>query len=225
MAGHHGCKFHPKTPGRHLCEKCNRYYCDLCVTTRHGEGVAHVSCRHCGGECVLVTQQIVHQEAPGFFGQLPGAFIYPLRGGGAMMILVGMFILAMLKVGQLMLCLRELALVNLRHCPGRFLPGVTSLLSCRTSLQSTGAEDREIPELPGITNVLEDIVLPFGGFLGLIILCFAPAIAVAVWAGPEQHPLGGQAFVLRCSLAAPISPWPSWQSPCMIPSWWQTRCS
>jgi hypothetical protein len=205
VVGHHGCKFHPKTPGRHLCEKCNRYYCDLCVTTRHGEGGVHVSCRHCGGECVPVTQQIVHQEAPGFFGQLPGAFIYPLRGGGAMMILVGMFILAMLKVGQLMLFLGSLRLlicgiVLVIFTGGYFFAFLQNIL------QSTGAEDREIPELPGITNVLEDIVLPFGRFLGLNTLCFAPAIAVAVWAGMSKHPLGGQAIVVTLLLGGAYFP-------------------
>ena len=194
VEGHHGCKFHPKTPGRYLCEKCNRFYCDLCVTTRHAEGVAHVTCRHCGGECVQVTRQIVQKEAPGFFEQLPDAFAYPLRGGGAMMILIGMFILAMLKVGQLMVGAGSLRLLICGIVLTIFAGGYLFAF-LQNILQSTGSEDREIPELPGITNVLEDVVLPFGRFLGLNLLCFLPAIAVAVWAGMSKHPLGGQAVV------------------------------
>jgi len=205
VVGHHGCKFHPKTPGRHLCEKCNRYYCDLCVTTRHGDGVPHVTCRHCGGECVLVTQQIATQDAPGFFGQLAGAFAYPLRGGGVMMILVGMFIFAMLFVGQLMV-----AVGNLRMKAGGLLltifAGGYLFAFLQNILQSTGSEDREMPELPSVTNVLEDVILPFGRFLGLGILCFAPVIAVGVWASSSQHPFGGQAVVITAFLGGAYFP-------------------
>lgn len=199
------CKFHPKTPARYLCEKCARYYCDLCVTTRHGEGLPHVTCRHCGGECALVTQPIVQQQAHGFFRQLPSAFVYPLRGGGAMMILFGMFVLAMLKVGQLMLGFRSLRLLICGIVIVIFSGGYLFAF-LQNILQSTAAEDNEIPELPGISNVVEDILLPFGRFLGLIVLCFLPGIAVGVWAVSSHHPLGGQAFVAAMILGGGYFP-------------------
>src|SRR5215212_3893080 len=34
VTGSQYCKFHPKAPGRYLCNKCNRYFCELCVTSR-----------------------------------------------------------------------------------------------------------------------------------------------------------------------------------------------
>jgi len=205
LAARQPCKFHPKTPARHLCEKCDRYYCDLCVTTRHGEGLPHVTCRHCGGECVLVTQPILQPQAHGFFRQLPFAFVYPLRGGGAMMILFGMFVLAMLKVGQLMLGFKSLRLVICGIVIVIFSGGYLFAF-LQNILQSTAAEDNEIPELPGISNVVEDILLPFGRFLGLIVLCFLPGIAVGVWAASSHHPLGGQAFVVAMILGGGYFP-------------------
>lgn len=205
VAGNHPCKFHPKTLARYLCEKCDRYYCDLCVTTRHGDGVAHTTCRHCGGECVQVTQQVMRHESPGFFAQFPDAFAYPLRGGGVMMILFGMFIFAMLKVGQLMLGVGNLRLLICGIVLIIFTGGYLFAF-LQNILQSTGAEDREIPELPGISNVVEDILLPFARFLGLNILCFLPAIAVGVWAVRSHHPLGGQAIIIALLLGGAYYP-------------------
>jgi hypothetical protein len=79
------CKFHPKTPGRFFCNKCVRYFCELCVTSR-GQ---HKYCRHCGAECVPVQVQIA-RPAPekGFFRRLPGAFIYPFRGMGVIIMIL-----------------------------------------------------------------------------------------------------------------------------------------
>jgi predicted component of type VI protein secretion system len=48
------CKFHQKTPARFLCEHCQKYFCDLCVTTRNVGGVAGKYCQACGAACVPV---------------------------------------------------------------------------------------------------------------------------------------------------------------------------
>jgi pSer/pThr/pTyr-binding forkhead associated (FHA) protein len=83
--GSQNCKFHPKTPGRFYCNKCVRYFCEICVTSR-GQ---HKYCRHCGAECVAVQVQIA-RPAPekGFFRRLPGAFVYPFKGFGVMMLIL-----------------------------------------------------------------------------------------------------------------------------------------
>ena len=46
------CKYHPKSPARYQCHKCNRSFCELCVTSRMVGGVGKRFCRSCGVECV-----------------------------------------------------------------------------------------------------------------------------------------------------------------------------
>jgi hypothetical protein len=92
--GSQNCKFHPKTPGRFYCNKCVRYFCELCVTSR-GQ---HKYCRHCGAECVAVQVQIA-RPAPekGFYRRLPGAFVYPFRGMGVIILILATIAVAALE--------------------------------------------------------------------------------------------------------------------------------
>jgi hypothetical protein len=77
------CKSHPKTPARFLCNQCRKYFCELCVTSRGGGKY----CRSCGQ---TLTPLRVHTPRPvaarGFFARLPGAFIYPFRGIGLLIL-------------------------------------------------------------------------------------------------------------------------------------------
>jgi len=70
-------------------------------------------------------------------------------------------------------------------------------------LHSTSAEDRELPELPGISNFVEDVLLPFCRLLGLFVCCFAPAIALAIWGAVSHQPLAAiaalVAFLFGCA--------------------------
>ena len=53
------CKFHPKTAGEWLCQKCDELFCSVCVTTkRTGEGTGFF-CRKCGSACVPVKAKVV----------------------------------------------------------------------------------------------------------------------------------------------------------------------
>lgn len=82
------CKFHQKTPARFLCNHCQKYFCDLCVTTRNVGGVAGKFCRACGAECVPVQVNVARRVGgKGFYARLPGAFIYPFRGAGVLILI------------------------------------------------------------------------------------------------------------------------------------------
>ena len=82
------CKFHQKTPARFLCNHCQKYFCDLCVTTRNVGGVAGKYCRACGAECVPVQLNVRRGAGgKGFYARLPGAFIYPFRGVGVLILI------------------------------------------------------------------------------------------------------------------------------------------
>lgn len=77
------CKSHQKTPARFLCNRCRKYFCDLCVTTRAGGKY----CRTCGSSLTPLRIQAARPVAErGFYSRLPGAFIYPFKGFGSVIL-------------------------------------------------------------------------------------------------------------------------------------------
>ena len=77
------CKSHPKTPARFLCGRCQKYFCELCVNTR---GIGKY-CRTCGQACTPLRVQVARPvAAKSFYARLPGAFVYPFRGIGLLIL-------------------------------------------------------------------------------------------------------------------------------------------
>jgi hypothetical protein len=178
------CKFHPKSPARFLCNKCNRTFCDLCVTSLRVGHETKKSCRTCGVECVpLELQWSASAGSKGFFARLPGAFAYPFRGAGVFVMIVGLLIFIGLKLGAILMRTGNIRSVGmgviLEISAGGYL--FTYLQSI---LFSTANEDRELPSLPGVDNFLEDVLQPFFRLLGLAIVCFGPAIGL-VFLSPQ----------------------------------------
>jgi hypothetical protein len=89
------CKFHPKAPARWLCNKCNRTFCELCVTSRNVGSKIIKTCRSCGVECAPVQFQAAAQKS--FFSGLAGAFTYPFKGAGIIVIICATVAFAALK--------------------------------------------------------------------------------------------------------------------------------
>jgi hypothetical protein len=95
ITGTRYCKFHPKSPARFLCNKCNRTFCDLCVTSRNAGAKVVKTCRSCGVECVPVHFQAAAQKS--FYASLAGAFAYPFKGAGIIIIICATVAFAALK--------------------------------------------------------------------------------------------------------------------------------
>lgn len=79
------CKFHPKSPASYLCNKCNRTFCDLCVTSRNIGAKVVKTCRSCGVECVPIRFE--RPPAKSFYAGIPGAFVYPFKGAGIIILI------------------------------------------------------------------------------------------------------------------------------------------
>ena len=176
------CKFHPKTPGRFFCNKCRQFFCELCVASRAVGSLTKKFCRHCGAECVPVQVHIPRAAGPkSFYGELPGAFLFPFRGSGFLVLIVATMLFAALnwmspgmRFGYIPrgfgwgLCLQVFAL-------GYFFAYM------QTILHATAVGDEEMPGLPSMASFWEHILLPCLQLLGLLAICFGPAIAVAWW--------------------------------------------
>jgi hypothetical protein len=159
----------------------------VCVTPRTVQGVPQKLCRHCGVACTPVEVQVRQVTEAGFFQRLPDAFVYPVRGGGVMMLVAGTVLLVFLRAGaNLMLWGTIRAIIYsliIQVVIGGYLYAFL-----QSVIQTTTTGDREMPSLPGISNVWEDIIVPCLQFIGMALICFGPAFAVAIGAAVTGAP-------------------------------------
>ena len=188
VSGSQFCKSHQKTPARYFCNKCRHAFCELCVTSRAG----HKFCRHCGLECAtLQVQAAWRPNSKGFFARLPGAFAYPVRGSGLLVLIVATLIFAALKFGANVFgggFISMFALFRLSVRAGLAWSWWSLMLQVfvlgylfsymQAVIHSTAVGDNEMPALPTMTNFWEDILLPCLQLIALTLICFLPAIAV-----------------------------------------------
>jgi len=170
------CKFHPKTLARYLCESCQKYFCDMCVITRTVGAIPGKYCRTCGGPCVAVRPHLPKAAAAkGFFGRLPDAFVYPFRGNGFLLLVAGSFLYFLLQAGQIILLSGGLRSFVIGTIIQIFVGGYLFAYA-QSIVQTTAVEDRELPQLTGVSSFWEDVLLPFLQMLGLVLACFSPAL-------------------------------------------------
>jgi hypothetical protein len=156
------CKHHPRIAGRYFCSHCQLYFCDACVTTRGQQKF----CRHCGTECMPVQVQIQPLAIPkSFFARFPGAFIYPFRGSGPLVLIVSTLVLAAMEfisAGLFSVLTKIVAFGYLFS----FMQNI---------IHATANEEEQMPELPGLDDV-------FGGAFRLLVtvlMSFALPVAFA----------------------------------------------
>ena len=176
------CKHHPKTPARFFCPQCHQFFCELCVALRTVGGVRHKVCRHCGAECRPVQVRLEPVAKKGFLERVPGAFAYPVRGVGVLIVIVGIVLVAMCRWGQACIAFRTVRLMAFGLIL-EILAGGYLFTYFQSIIHSTTAEERELPDLPGIVagSFFEDVFIPFFRLLGLVLFCFGPAGALAIW--------------------------------------------
>jgi hypothetical protein len=179
VTGSGNCKHHPKTLGRYFCNSCHQFYCELCVGSRNADGVRHKTCRHCGTDVAPVQVKLQRPVQIGFFKRIPGSLAYPLRGAGVIIMLVGIVLMMILRFGQWMIATRSPRPVIFGLMLQVFAGGYL-FTYLQSIIFSTVAEDREMPDLPGISSFVEDVVFPFLRLLGLVACCFGPAIALEI---------------------------------------------
>lgn len=185
------CQHHPKTQGRFWCAKCQLFFCELCVNSHAAGGVQRKFCRHCGGECAPTKVSAPSFQIPqeqSFFARLPGAFAFPFRGSGILVLIVGTVLFSVLNFAGGMGGLRLVAMMGMRGgIPVSWwglMIQVTVLGYLFAYMQSiihaTAIGDKEMPTLPGMANFYEDVLLPFLELLGVCAFCFGPVILLAI---------------------------------------------
>ena len=159
------CKFHPKTHGRWFCGKCVCSYCDLCVNANTIAGAAHKNCRKCGSECALLEVEIVAPTERGFMLSLPGAFIYPFRGTGVLILIFSTILFSALSVvSGIFSILMTMAAI------GYLFSYMQNII------HATANEEEQMPELPG----MDDLFSGFMRLAGTVVMSFGPTLGLLV---------------------------------------------
>jgi hypothetical protein len=178
------CKYHPGAVATWHCDRCQAYFCDLCVNSRQTGGTTRHLCRKCGNDCTPVA---VHYEAPveeNFYELLPRAFSYPFHGGGAVLLAAGTVLLAVLHVaGSISRYVPVYGMV-VGLILGVF--GTGYLFNYAKQIVLSSAQGGDLPpDWPDAGEWLEEIVQPCGEMVALVLLTFGPAMILRWW-----HPLG-----------------------------------
>lgn len=197
------CKSHPKTPARFLCGRCQKYFCDLCVTTR---GLGKY-CRTCGQACTPLRVQAARpMVAKSFYARLPGAFVYPFRG-------IGLLILVCATIAFLAL---EFVSAGIFAIFAKMAVYGFVFLFMQNIIHTTTSDENEplgFPEAGGLFGaffeLLGTILAAFGLAIGLLVARTffdvdipVPAIVVAVVLGCLYFPMAFLAVAMKDSVMA-----------------------
>ncbi len=171
------CQNHKEKLAEYHCPRCQLYFCGPCVTVREiSEQFTAYICRACGGKVDTLTQKknksFFKMEAGrgpiefrGFFWELPGILIFPLKGGGPIFLLL----FAALFYGVDWVLVRY-------HYGGLFVLTVTVtyfILFLFNISEDSARGSRAITGLPGVRYWV-DFIEP-SVYIGLSMLfCFAP---------------------------------------------------
>jgi len=200
------CKFHSRTPARFFCSHCNKYFCDLCVNTRASHGGPGKFCRTCGHECEAVQVQAPSPGGGrGFYSRLPGAFVYPFRGFGVLILIVATIAFSALNFvsGGLFGIFVRIALYGF------------VFLFMQNIIHTTTSDEKEPLTMPGaddfggaFVSLAGTIVVSFGLAIGLVVARFfdapipAAAIIAATILGCLYFPMAFLAVAMKDSVMA-----------------------
>jgi hypothetical protein len=155
------CKFHPKNTARWFCGKCKKSFCELCVNA-HGPAK---TCRTCAVELAPLEVQAVVVTEKGFLSSLPGAFIYPFRGTGVLILIFATLLFsAMGMMGGIFSLLIKMAAI------GYLFSYMQNII------HATAAEEEQMPEMPG----MDDLFGAFFRLAGTVLMSFGLAIGLIV---------------------------------------------
>ena len=159
------CRSHNKSLASWSCPKCRKYFCDLCVAARATPaGTSHM-CRGCGVECQPVRMEFVVEQERGFFSRLPGAFVFPFKGAGVLVLIVATIIF------EGMAAVPGLYKIVLRAAITGYL-----FLFLQTIIHGANSGEESMPGLPDFEGL-------FGAFftlLGTIFISFILPIGLGI---------------------------------------------
>ncbi len=174
------CSRHPKALARWECGHCQARYCDLCAPAQWAGGNTQHLCRVCGRPCEPLTASVAPAEETAFFAQLPGAFGYPLKGNGVILLVGGVVFLLVVRwltflAGVIGFYGGIVAVMIALFGPGYLFN------YCKCIIATTGTGGNAPPDWPDYTDWQADILEPLGQLIALAGLSLGPALILRWW--------------------------------------------
>jgi hypothetical protein len=189
------CKSHPRSIARFACPRCGCHFCELCVSARQSGGTARRFCRACGVECASLEAPpaAVVPKAQSFAGRLGGAFMYPFKGDGMILLGAGTVFYVLINAASFIAQFAGMLGLAVSLMVSAFATGyLICYLRCIVISSAVGEE--RLPDWPDLAEFSEDILAPFLQFLGTVAVCFLPALVVSLFV-PHDNPWAGPARV------------------------------
>ena len=132
-------------------------------------------------------ERVPVQAAPeeSFFNSARGAFRYPVKGDGMILLVCGGFLFLLVDAATFLarfaFIYGLIAVIFLTI----FATGYLTRYLQNIITNSAGGDD-EMPDWPDLSDYSSEVTTPFFHFLGMVLFCFAPAIFLTIYAADSE---------------------------------------
>jgi hypothetical protein len=174
------CKNHPTSPATLICGRCHQVVCEECVNSRAVGKTSLKFCRSCGGSCAPLESKLgVRSRMAGSFpALLAGAFAYPLKRDGFIVILGGTLFLALMSL------LSSFVFIIALFASGYLCAYLQKIV------QSSAIGDENMPSWPDLSAFGPEVAQPALQYLGTFVFCLGPGILWLMLAPGEYKRYG-----------------------------------
>ena len=160
------CLNHPAALASLECTQCEKFYCEVCVRgLRRMGGQALKFCPACGARCERIGwRKGLAPARKTFFGLLPGAFLYPFKREGVILLTAGTLFYVGLNF------LARFSWIATIFASGYLFAYLQKIIL------SSARGDEVLPSWPEFSDFWEDIGQPFLNWVGTLAVSFGPAI-------------------------------------------------
>ena len=199
------CFNHYDQQAQWICSQCGKVFCDECLEVK-GDGIPNRGCQSCGAMCrkletVQKKASSISLGADSFFSSLLSSFMYPLRGKGLVIMIVGTLVMFffMLAMGILGLASPWLAL-------GVLVTAAAYPCAFMMEVLSDSAHGYGQPDWPDLSSVFSGLVVPFAKFTGTFLISFLPVILFSIYSGRHLAELMMQEQIEKSAQQLTYSP-------------------
>jgi hypothetical protein len=199
------CDQHPQAAAKWCCLKCGGTYCPDCVKTTRVGGEFFRACPKCGGSCIGIAEykRRLTPAPTNFFAVWRGAFSYPVKKDGAILLVCGTVVFSFLNGANWVLSqVRFAGAIGVAYLLCIVMSIGYLFAFMQNIIQSSARGDQAMPDWPEISAFWDDMVVPFFRFTTIWLLCLGPGIAMMFW---MRTPLAGLPLIFLGLFCLPMA--------------------
>lgn len=181
------CAQHPQAAAKWCCVQCGSAFCTACVKTTRVGGEFFRACPRCGGSCMSTAQyaRLTTPAPTNFFAVWRGAFSYPVKKDGMILLVCGTIIFGFLDGARWVLSYFKFAgFLGLAYWLCLIMSVGYLFAFMQNIVQSSAQGEEKMPDWPEISAFWDDLAVPFFQFLTIWLICLGPGIAVMLLVSP-----------------------------------------